>query len=458
MRNRYVFPIMFIVLLALIHYYPNVLGAVTYTNVIEINHAQDVNAKDLPGTAGQVKFINLDNGTVHGPYALNSTGGYKLTGAGNATNYRIEIYWEGTKVNETTITTSATAGATDTVTPVKCHVWDIAFTFKDANNNNLLSSAVSVKMTLPNGTHVSFSSPTPSITQASNGTYYIAVQFEGSYVYGNTSFSLDTANTSLTISTKVYQFSISVLDFLGRELRLQYLKIVPPNSSLITFNDITRLYMPQVQNGTWILEAYYRDDLVNRTNIALSANTALKYRMTNLYPNITGIDVFVRTGTLDSASYTVGKEIDIEVNASAGTLTETIIYLGKLNSPYKIYAYNNPIPQLLSWSKYDSSTTDGWYYNRTNTKLYVKATAHSPIPIVVKWYTATSKASAPSTTTTTQQQPPPSQPLSILDTLRQGTSNLLSYIMLVAETYSTWLLIALILLMVYLIYRERRKI
>ena len=192
MRKRYstlylVPLILSLLFLAVITLQPvEVQGAVAYDSVIEINHARDANGKDLAG--GVVRFTNLDNGTVHGDYTLNSTGGYRLEGVGNATNYLIEIFWQGSKVNETKITTSSTAGSVNTVSPIDCKVFTLTLNFKYKTGT---LTATKVLITAPNGTtltHESISSI--SQEQAQNGTWSIEVFYRW-WKVNRTSFSLD---------------------------------------------------------------------------------------------------------------------------------------------------------------------------------------------------------------------------------------------------------------------------
>jgi len=110
--------VLLIILLAFVWSASLTSAATTYTNILKA-HAMDASGDNMPTTAF-VNFTNTINSTVHGPITLNATGWATLTGAGNGTQYTIDTYYRGWHVNQTSKTTSNTAGATTTI-DVKCY-------------------------------------------------------------------------------------------------------------------------------------------------------------------------------------------------------------------------------------------------------------------------------------------------------------------------------------------------
>jgi hypothetical protein len=101
-------------------YFVNRASATTvFTSYITFNNTKDATGKVLSNLS--FKLINVTGNTVQGPFTCNSTGGIILGGIANGTVYHIDFYWMGFKVYQTPdFTTSATAGANNTVGPYTC--------------------------------------------------------------------------------------------------------------------------------------------------------------------------------------------------------------------------------------------------------------------------------------------------------------------------------------------------
>jgi len=118
MRKKILVLVLFVLISLSILMIPQVQGATDYTSSLQFNNTIDYASSTLNSTKATVRFTNNANSSVHGTYSLNSSGGYKLTGVGNATSYTIEFFWDwyGTtyKIHEVDVTTSDTSGTNNT--------------------------------------------------------------------------------------------------------------------------------------------------------------------------------------------------------------------------------------------------------------------------------------------------------------------------------------------------------
>jgi len=83
----------------------SVSAEIIYDSSIVFNNTKDANGNFF---LGSFYLINVTGATEHGPYTLNSTGGYSLSGIGNGTTYRLKFYWQGTEVHQTEDFTTST--------------------------------------------------------------------------------------------------------------------------------------------------------------------------------------------------------------------------------------------------------------------------------------------------------------------------------------------------------------
>jgi len=314
-----------------------VQGAVAYDSVIEINHARDANGKDLAG--GVVRITNLDNGTVHGDYTLNSTGGYRLDGVGNATNYLIEIFWQGSKVNQTQITTSATAGTVNTVSPIDCKVFTLTLNFK--------------------------------------------------------------YKTGTLTATKVL--------------------ITAPNGTTLTHESVSSISQEQAQNGTWTIEVYYRWWKVNRTSFSLDSNLEMDVVAVNLIVNVGGMDVFVKTGSLVSASYVdTNKELTVTVSGTKGSTSEIYVHCQR---PVTVKKHSSAT-LLVEVPRAEDVVGDRWWWNSTGSEVYLKLSMYSTEDkVILSWRTVQIvKPPVPKA-----PQVPAPRPITILDWIREVVQAIIDF-------------------------------
>jgi len=179
-----------------------------YDSTIEFNGAVDSNNQYVVGTA---RLYNITAGTGPWDFSLNSTGGVIIDGIGNATSYRIDIIWQGSKVNQTDVTTSATAGTRNIIDPApKCRVYKIDIqSVKDFFSKTLTTSFINI--TAPNATETKYSSATGfTQTQAQNGTWTVEIAFK----LAGQDFIVNTTDISLTANLitdfRCYELAVDI--------------------------------------------------------------------------------------------------------------------------------------------------------------------------------------------------------------------------------------------------------
>jgi len=182
---------------------------VVYQNTLSIT-INDANAVAV--WKGQLRITNVNNGTAH---TYSFTGGsWSGNGFGNATNYKIECIYQGTKTGETTITTSATAGSTDSIT-LTCSIYKLEFTLKDFYGKEF--TAEKVEITAPNGTTNTFTNVKVwKAGQNQNGSWtikaYVSPTSGISWLIETKTFSL-TANKVFDYDCKEFAYNIAGTGF-----------------------------------------------------------------------------------------------------------------------------------------------------------------------------------------------------------------------------------------------------
>jgi hypothetical protein len=370
-----------------------VSGAVVYTSTIEVNHARDSNGNDLQGT---IKIINLDNGTIHGPYSLNSTGGYSLNGLGNATNYRIEIYWQGSKVNQTTVTTSAVAGTINKYSPINCRVAQLSFSFQDSNSPAQSLTIVNFTVIAPNGTSKTLTSTV--IPQAQNGTWTItSVMFENVNVVPspNPSYSFaGTSNASFpTVSCLVYSLSGTVKDLSGDTFNAQITITKPDGSTVQSTGSYSDSQEPVGQYNVSISWSPF--GTVQTYSFTLSEASSLTWTCSRLEVDVDGRapDVYLvnSTGTLSNLSCSAEK-LTFNVTLASGYSITKIAY-GEI--PERIFVGTLEITDYKSATLNDMSRyNNAWYFDDVNDILWIKI-QHTSSKVVEVYYQYISPGGTP---------------------------------------------------------------
>jgi len=190
-------------------------ASTNFNSSIEFNHAQDVNGADLTGAS--CRFINTVNSSVHGWFSLSDTAGYRLDGVGSGTLYKLEILWQGNKVNETYYTTSNTSGVNEISSTIKCRVGRLTFSLRHSGGEDLYVSPSRFKVQSPNGTTLSISNLT--ISQAQNGTWNVReIYWQSSNIVPETNSSLafnGTTNYTWNINCRIYKLIIQLINYNG---------------------------------------------------------------------------------------------------------------------------------------------------------------------------------------------------------------------------------------------------
>jgi len=163
--------------------------------------------------------------------------------------YTVNVFWKGSKVNQTTLT----VGTTDVNLDVKCHVWGLDVNAKDGSGKLLPSENTRMYITFPNRTHAISSNINPINYKLMNGTYYFAVKWQNSWVYGNTSVYLDVNAPSIDLSCKVFSLQLDFKDDDGKDLYSDPARysLTYPNGSKI--ERLSSLGFGSVQNGTYTI-------------------------------------------------------------------------------------------------------------------------------------------------------------------------------------------------------------
>jgi hypothetical protein len=157
---------------------------------------------------------------------------------------KLETYWMGTKVNETSIILED-----DLTLFIYSHIWDLQLNTLDAESNCLLSTIIHV--VFPNSTSKQLP---PGTYKVSNGSYWFAVIWQNSLVYENTSMLLDVSDTVLNLRCDVYLISFldSFKDIYGRPLYPlpSSFQLLLPNGTISLPLDPHVSYL--IQSGTTI--------------------------------------------------------------------------------------------------------------------------------------------------------------------------------------------------------------
>lgn len=210
-------------------------GQVYYATI----NVQDTSDRDLFGSV----YFTFPNGThriLSGPtIILNQI---------PIGNYSWACKWEGTWVSNNI---SRYIDNNITSIPLACKVYSFSGNFTDANGNNLPPQKTKIYVDYSNGTTKSYTGNSFTFHQVQNGTHYVYVEFEGSWVYGKKAQSL-TTNTALgNITTKVYELDVTFKDNNGTWTlppKPSEYQLKAPNG---TINTLAFSTVFKAQNGTW---------------------------------------------------------------------------------------------------------------------------------------------------------------------------------------------------------------
>jgi hypothetical protein len=183
-----------------------------------------------------------------GSIVSDSNGWANFTGVPSGT-LSVSVSWHGSKVNQTSVVVSDS----DVTVDVKCHVWVLTVDARTGDGSAFVQpNNMQVYVTLPNGTHVNPSNVNSMTWEVQNGTYWFAVRWRGSWVYGNISLALDTSTKTRVLLCKVYSLSFTFKDSSGGlTINPASWQIKAPNGTALTMAGAG--IIGQAQNGTWEL-------------------------------------------------------------------------------------------------------------------------------------------------------------------------------------------------------------
>ena len=237
--------------------------------------------------------LTAPNGTQTSLISLDSSASVSLSQAQNGT-WKIEVFWGGMKVNETSYSLSGNVGLDDL--KLKCKVWSITFYLKDSNGNFLTASPSQVHYTYPNGstlkmldTNVGYGS-----FLTANGTSYYRVKFQDIWVSSNITLTdLSPSTTLITVVCQVYKLTIYTRDTVGFAVNCPLVLKRVEDSATITLNGMyglpsnpttgefnmthSRYVWPQlaIQTATYVVWVYYGSEQRGSATSSLTSNTAV---------------------------------------------------------------------------------------------------------------------------------------------------------------------------------------
>ncbi|MDQ1279262.1 MAG: hypothetical protein QG670_522 [Thermoproteota archaeon] len=180
-----------------------------------------------------------------GSLTSDSNGWANFTNVSKET-YNISVNWQGSKVAQTTVVISYSNPPVD----IRCHVWNLTINAKDNTGALLPFSNMQIYVTFPNSTHINPFNISSKTWRVQNGTYYFSVKWQGGWVYGNTSVTLDTSTANRDLLSKVYSLSFRFLDSTGNNLYANpsSFALIAPNGTIT--NPLNPLQSYLIQNGT----------------------------------------------------------------------------------------------------------------------------------------------------------------------------------------------------------------
>jgi len=196
--------------------------------------------------------------------------------------YSVTARWGGIKVNQTSIA----LGSSNITENLRCHVWNLTVNVKDSSGTLLPAKGTRLLITLPNSTHINLTDVNSASYKVMNGTFYFAIKWQNSWVYGNLSVPLDTVNSTQNLLSKVYRVSLS--SFRDSDGNALYYN---PSSFKVTFpNGTTSVPLSVgsylIQNGTttWHSIIWQGSNIVPSAPTSFDATNGNPSVNTRVYP------------------------------------------------------------------------------------------------------------------------------------------------------------------------------
>jgi len=159
------------------------------------------------------------------------------------------------------------------------------------------------------------------------------------------------------------------------------------NSTLYYYQGYIKINASLVGYPTYILHMNYTEAIYNKTTKLLTLPVIDGSPIIISWEDFSGIKVKEVSNANCTSVRFAYNSLTLNLSASPNTLTETVISIPPTMSiPKYVKIYDGIyVHPLSSKSEFDKANYNCWYYDSQNHLLYVKAIAHSDIPITVSW-------------------------------------------------------------------------